>query len=75
MTSFHAPDGLLLELQEEDEEEKGCYCCVPVTHKDTLGENVDLLQELTNNLDDAKDAGRIFYKEVVFFIFDLSAFR
>lgn len=46
-----------------------------MTHKATLGENVDLLQELTNNLDDAKDAGRIFYKEVVFFIFDLSAFR
>lgn len=75
MTSFHAPDGLPLERMSKMKKRKGVTCCVPVTHKDTLGENVDLLQELTNNLDDAKDAGRIFYKEVVFFIFDLSAFR
>ena len=46
-----------------------------MTHKVTLGGNADLLQELKNNLDDAMDVGRIFLKEVVFFIFDLSAYR
>lgn len=29
-------------------DEKGSYCCVPVTHKATLGEIVDLLEEFNS---------------------------
>ena len=31
--------------------DNGKYCCVPLTHKVTLGEIVDLLQEFKNNPD------------------------
>lgn len=33
-------DGVNTILQEE-----GCYCCVPITHKTTLGEIVDIIKE------------------------------
>ena len=35
-----------------------------MTHKDTLGENVDLLQELTNNLDVPKMPEGSFTKKL-----------
>ena len=43
--------------------ENGRYCYVPTTHKVTLGEIVDLLQEFKSQpatLLDAQDAGRLF---------------
>ena len=46
----------------------GRYCCVPVTHKVTLGEIVDLLEQFKKQpryIDDAENAGRFFCKKVV----------
>ena len=38
--------------------DNGKYCCVPLTHKVTLGEIVDLLQEFKNNPDLFNDPNR-----------------
>ena len=53
----------------------GRYCCVPVTHKVTLGEIVDLLaaiQDTAVYADDAEDAGRLLCQEAVLPVPDLS---
>ena len=54
----------------------GRYCCVPVTHKVTLGEIVDLLQEFKAQptyAHDAEDAGRLLCQETVLPVPDLYA--
>ena len=58
--------------------ENGRYCYVPVTHKVTLGEIVDLLQGIqvpACDAADAKDAGGFLRQEAVFAVPDLSPGR
>ena len=55
---------------------KGRYCCVPVTHKVTLGEIVDLLEAVQTAAvypDDAEDAGGLFREEAVQPVSDVSS--